>query len=157
MNSRIAFATSDEFPHLTEDDLLAAKALEKRGIRVEPAIWADPKVNWSSFSAVVIRSCWDYHLKPNGFLAWLEELERRNVTIWNSYETIRWNMKKTYLNDLQQRGIPILDSVWLTDSSKKDLNLIMRENGWEQVVVKPIISAAAMRGWMGSSGTAFLH
>ena len=143
MNLRIAFATSDEFPHLTKDDLLAANALEKKGIRVEAAIWADPKVNWSNFSAVVIRSCWDYHLKPNDFLAWLDRLERRNVTLWNSYETVRWNMKKTYLNDLQQRGVPVLDSVWLVDSSKKDLNLIMLENGWDQVVVKPIISAAA--------------
>ena len=143
MNSRIAFTTSDEFPRLTDDDRLAIMALEKQGIQVESAIWTDPDVDWSSFSAVVIRSCWDYHLKPNDFLAWLEELEQRNVTLWNSPETVRWNLKKTYLDDLQQRGIPVLDSVWLTDSSKKDLNLIMRENGWDQVVVKPIISAAA--------------
>lgn len=143
METLIAFATSEEFPRLTEDDLLAAKALQKRGIQVDPMIWTGPNANWSKFSAVVIRSCWDYHLKPNDFLSWLSELDRKNVVVWNSYETVRWNMNKTYLNDLQKRGVPVLDSVWLTDAANQDLRSLMLEKGWNQAVVKPMISAAA--------------
>ncbi len=143
MKVKIAFATSDEFPHLTEDDLLAVKALEKHDIRVKAAIWSDPAVDWTSFSAVVIRSCWDYHRMPNDFKSWLDRLEQSNVNLYNPYEIVRWNMTKTYLNDLQKRGVPVLDSVWLTDGVGKNLNSIMLEKGWDQVVVKPVISAAA--------------
>ena len=143
MDTRIAFATSDEFPQLTEDDHLAVKALKKHGIHVEAALWTDPDINWSRFSAVVIRSCWDYHLKQEAFRIWLERLEQGGVTLWNPYETVRWNMDKVYLNDLQERGMHILDSVWLAKEGKADLNTLMQDRGWTKVVVKPMVSAAA--------------
>jgi glutathione synthase/RimK-type ligase-like ATP-grasp enzyme len=52
-------------------------------------------------------------------------------------------MKKVYRNDLRERGIPVLDSVWLVKADKADLNTLMEEKGWNKVVVKPMVSAAA--------------
>lgn len=143
MVTKIAFATSNEFPGLTDDDRLAVMALEKHGIRVESAVWTEPEINWSTYSAVVIRSCWDYHLKQDAFMTWLGRLEKGGVNLWNPYEIIRWNMDKGYLNELQERGIPILDSVWLAKNSEVKLHSLMQEKGWNKVVVKPMISAAA--------------
>ncbi len=143
MATRIAFATYKGFPNLTDDDRLAAEAVTGRGIQVEAALWSDPAVDWSSYAAVVIRSCWDYHLKPDEFRAWLDRLERESVSLWNPYGVVRWNMDKTYLSDLQQQGIPVLASVWLPGSTKADLSDLMRQKGWRRAVVKPMISAAA--------------
>lgn len=143
MATSIAFATHDGFPNLTDDDRLAADALAKRGIEVDAALWNDPAVNWSSYSAVVIRSCWDYHMKPDEFRAWLDELESQRVVLWNPYRVVRWNMDKAYLNDLGEQDIPVLASVWLSRGEKADLGQLIRQKSWKQVVVKPAISAAA--------------
>ncbi|MCL5429385.1 MAG: hypothetical protein M1347_06265 [Chloroflexi bacterium] len=143
METRIAFATYQGFPSLTDDDRLAAEALARRGVQVEAALWTDSAVDWSSYSAVVIRSCWDYHLKADEFRAWLDRLERGGVPLWNPYKVVHWNMDKAYLSDLQGNGIPMLDSVWLPGGAKADLSDLMRQKGWGQAVVKPMISAAA--------------
>jgi hypothetical protein len=143
MGAGIAFATHDGFPDLTDDDRLAVTALAKHDIEVDACLWNDPKVDWSSYSAVVIRSCWDYHLKPEEFRAWLDRLESQRVMLWNPYKVIRWNMDKTYLQVLQEKRIPVLSSVWLPRSQRVDLGALMRSQGWNQAVVKPMISAAA--------------
>jgi hypothetical protein len=37
------------------------------GIRAEAAVWSDQSIDWESYDAVVIRSCWDYHLRVAEF------------------------------------------------------------------------------------------
>lgn len=143
MVKRIAFATHNGFPTLTDDDQLAADALVKQGIKVDAALWTDSKVSWSNYSAVVIRSCWDYHLKSNEFRSWLDELEKKQAVLWNPINIVRWNMDKTYLNDLQEKGISVLDTIWLQNGEKNNLVDLMRQKNWKQAVIKPMISAAA--------------
>jgi len=143
MASKTAFVTCTQFPKLTEDDLLAAKALGELGISVEAAIWDDPSVNWSIYSDVVIRACWDYHLKPEEFLSWLTMLDRAGTIVNNPVDVIRWNMEKTYLKELQEDGISIVPSVWLTGRDKVQLADILSRTGWQKAVIKPVISASA--------------
>jgi hypothetical protein len=143
MAQRIAFATFEGFPDLTDDDRLAVGALAELGVRVDPVIWRDPDVDWSTFDAVVIRSCWDYHQRPNEFRAWLEELKEKNIQVWNPHEVSIWNMQKTYLGELQAKRVPVLESVWVTEGDFVDLKDLMRQNSWSKAVIKPMISAAA--------------
>lgn len=155
MAARVAFATHAGFPNLTDDDRLAAAALIERGVNVEAVLWNDPAENWSDYSAVVIRSCWDYHLMPGEFRSWLDRLDSENVRLCNPSRVLRWNMDKTYLSDLQARGIPVLDSVWLDPGEPIELAELLRRKNWETAVVKPAISAAAHRTELVSLDTAF--
>lgn len=157
MQKKIAFATYGGFPDLTDDDRLAADALARRGFRVDATLWADPSVVWSDYSAVVIRSCWDYHLKPDEFRAWLDELENRKVVLWNPHQVLLWNMDKSYLRDLQEQDIPLLDTVWLSGGEKADLRDLMQQKGWKRAVIKPLISAAANETGIVSLGEAGKH
>src|SRR5687767_8850224 len=102
---RVAFATSAAYPDLTRDDRLAAGALRVAGIVAEPAVWDDGRVRWNSYDCVVIRSCWDYHLRPEEFFAWVADLERAGVPLANSPRLVRWNLEKTYLANLAGRGV----------------------------------------------------
>ena len=52
--------TSDEWPHLYEDDHLLVKALDAIGVESRPAVWSDSTIDWLSFDALVIRTPWDY-------------------------------------------------------------------------------------------------
>jgi len=104
----VAFATSEQVAHLTSDDRLLVDALTEHGVWAEAAVWNEAAVDWEMYAAVVIRSTWDYHLRLDEFLAWLDRLERLNVKVFNAPSLVRWNSEKGYLRDLADRGIPIV-------------------------------------------------
>jgi glutathione synthase/RimK-type ligase-like ATP-grasp enzyme len=143
METKVALATYAELPDLIEGDQLAVEALERHDIAVQAAVWDDRNIDWTQYSAVVIRSCWDYHQRAEEFLGWLEWLEGLAVPLWNPVEVVRWNMNKTYLRDLQESGVEVLPSVWLPQYAEFNLVEFMKERDWPRVVVKPVISAAA--------------
>lgn len=140
---QIALATSTQFASLTEDDRLLIEPLRDLGISAEAAVWSDPGVDWKRYDAVIVRSCWDYHLRLREFLQWIAALERGGVRVWNAPGMIRWNADKTYLRDLEKRGVPIVPTLW--PDEQVDLRERMLSLGWEQAVVKPRISATAHR------------
>jgi glutathione synthase/RimK-type ligase-like ATP-grasp enzyme len=142
---RIALATSAKYPSLTEDDRLLLNPLHDRGFAAEPVVWNESTFAWQSCDAVVIRSCWDYHLKPEEFLRWIASLETAGVRIFNSGALIRWNTDKTYLRDLESRGIGIVPTLWSEPGAPVDLRAQLHELGWTKAVIKPRVSATAHR------------
>ena len=141
--THIAFATSVAWPTLTPDDRLAADALARRGMRVSPAVWSDRGVDWKVFDAIVIRSTWDYHRRHPEFAAWIDALERMGRPVWNPCPLLHWNANKRYLADLGQRGVAIVPTEWLPVPTPDSLRGVMGAHGWDDVVVKPVISATA--------------
>jgi glutathione synthase/RimK-type ligase-like ATP-grasp enzyme len=150
----IALATSAKVPDLTDDDRLLVAALTERRVRSEPAIWNDDALDWAKYSAVVIRSTWDYHLHLDEFLAWLDRLESLDVRVLNAPSLVRWNAEKGYLRDLADRGVAIVPTRWVERGERSSLADIVRETGWTDVVVKPSVSASAHQTWRMSSDEA---
>ncbi len=150
MTQHIAFVTFRDCPKLTEDDRLAAQALGTRGVRVSPAIWDDPVVTWRSFELVVIRSCWDYHLRAPAFRSWLDQLDREGVPALNDTATIRWNMDKRYLEELAHRGVPVPPTEYVVPESTEPLHGILDRRRWTRAVVKPTISLNGESTWLTS-------
>jgi glutathione synthase/RimK-type ligase-like ATP-grasp enzyme len=141
----IALATSSKHPALADDDRLLLEPLAERGFASEPAIWDDPAVDWKKFVAVVIRSCWDYHLRAEAFLRWIASLEQARVALWNSAALVRWNANQSYLRDLDTKGILLVPTFWPETADRVSLQERLRELGWTQAVVKPRVSATAHR------------
>src|SRR5712675_836111 len=132
---RIALATSETFASLTDDDRLLIEPLNRCGVAAKPAVWTHPRVPWNSFEAVIIRSCWDYHLRLPEFLGWISRLENSGTRIWNPPDMIRWNADKTYLRDLESKAIPIVPTFW--PDRRVKLRDQLHKLGWNQAVVKP--------------------
>jgi glutathione synthase/RimK-type ligase-like ATP-grasp enzyme len=107
------------------------------------AVWSDRRVNWRRFDAVLIRSCWDYHLRTSEFLDWVERLDALGVTLFNPSALVRWNVEKYYLRDLASRGAPVLPTVWLRRRGNVRL-----PPAWKRVVVKPVVSLSAHDTWL---------
>lgn len=139
----LGFATTSDFPNLTDDDGLAAAELRTRGFDVEPAIWDNSGIDWLRFDAVIIRSCWGYHEKPQEFLTWIEGLEANGIDMWNRPKTVRWNINKRYLTELNAHDIPIVPTVIIKQSSPIRLVTVIDEKDWSEAVVKPVIGATA--------------
>lgn len=145
MTRRIALATCARLPALTPDDRLLAAALERRGATPCARVWDDAGVPWREHDGVVIRSCWDYHLRLAEFTAWLDRLERSRVRVWNPPALLRWNANKRYLRELEEEGVPVVPTAWL--ESRSSIGALLRERGWNRAVVKPAVSASAHGTW----------
>src|ERR1700733_8956581 len=100
----VAIITYKGEPNLSDSDSVLIGHLEKHGIQAQPVLW-DSETDWTQFDSLVVRSCWDYHLRVEEFLKWLDLLESQGVRVWNPLNLLRWNHKKTYLRELHEKGI----------------------------------------------------
>jgi glutathione synthase/RimK-type ligase-like ATP-grasp enzyme len=139
---RIGLATHEGAPRLAPDDQLLPPALATLGILGEPVVWSKPTVKWDDFDAVVIRSCWDYHVRFTEFLAWLGVLEASGVAVWNSPKLVRWNAEKRYLLDLAQRGVATIPTMIVPRGRTRDVESLAVAEGWNHFVLKPTVSAS---------------
>ena len=150
----VALATCAALPQLTEDDRLLQDELRRAGAEAVAAVWDDPAVDWSGFDRVVVRSCWDYHLRLPEFLSWVDSIEAQGVALWNPGRLLRANAHKSYLRELAALGFALVPTAWLSRGSPVALADLLDERGWSDVVVKPAVSASAFRTWRVSRGEA---
>jgi len=126
------------------DDPLTFEPLAQPGIKVVLTPWDQP-TDWSRFDAVIVRSPWDYQKRFDEFLAVLRQIEASGTKLWNPYSLMEWNLHKSYLLELQGRGIPIVPTIHgrdLTVARLKDLPGLLDA---DEIVIKPIVVAGAHR------------
>ncbi|KKS96043.1 MAG: hypothetical protein UV73_C0012G0071 [Candidatus Gottesmanbacteria bacterium GW2011_GWA2_43_14] len=140
---KIAFITFRDVPALNPGDKLLVKPVESLGHQVFAVPWDRKATDWSSFDAVIPRSCWNYHLKFADFLSWLNSVSRSGPKILNPLEIIRWNAYKTYLFDLEKKGVEIIPSVLVKKNSPSIPEDIFYKFKSEELVIKPTVGASA--------------
>ena len=131
----VAFTAPPFLPELHDDWPLARAALDALGIDAVAVVWSDPAVDWSSFDLVVANGAWDNIHQPSEFLAWVDERELGGVPTVNSPATLRWNLDKRYLRDLEAAGVPVVPTTWVEPGPDP-----VFEIGGGEVVVKPSVS-----------------
>jgi hypothetical protein len=94
---------------------------------------------------VVLRSVWDYHLRPDEFGTWLVARERDGGAPVNPAPLVRWNLHKSYLDDLAAAGCAVVETVRVPRGEPAPLAALLQERGWTEAVVKPAVSASAHR------------
>jgi hypothetical protein len=142
---RVALVTCSSLRELTDDDRPLLVELAKLGIEAEPAVWDDPSAAWNSFDLTLIRSVWDYHLKPDAVRAWVARLEKSGAALWNPPRVLLANADKSYLKTLEAAGVSIAPTAWAERGDAADLDAILEREGWDEAVVKPVVSAGAYR------------
>lgn len=150
----IAMVTCRELGSLTTDDSIAADHLIQLGFSISVIAWDASAIGWETFDAVIVRSAWDYHRRHREFLAWLAEMERRKVRLWNSASVIRNNIDKIYLRKLSEQGVAVTPTVWVGRGEVVDLQTVLFDSQWDQAVIKPAISATAWSTWITSRARA---
>jgi glutathione synthase/RimK-type ligase-like ATP-grasp enzyme len=143
----IGLVTYGKYPALTDDDRPLLAELESLGVEAAPVVWDEASVDWTSFDALLLRSPWNYHLKPREFEAWLTELEEIEVPLWNSVAVVRWNMHKRYLRELAGKGVLTPPTEWVARADARPLAALLQQKGWPDAIVKPAISASATDTW----------
>ena len=127
-------------PDLDEQPLL--DALRLRGHEATTAAWDDPAVDWTAFDCCPIRATWNYAHHTEAFDAWLARTATQTVLI-NPPETLRWNIHKGYLAELQARGIPLIPTALFEKGAACDIRAESDKRAWSRIVIKPTISAGS--------------
>lgn len=145
----IAFLTMDSMHGFFAYDHLALPYLASRGCQVDMVSWRKSDVCWNDYSMVVIRSPWDYQQDPRAFLQVLRQIEGSTAKLENDLNVVTWNLQKTYLRDLQERGVTIVPTTWLTGLTPERLQQLTDDSQSSSdgngagFVVKPVIGANA--------------
>jgi glutathione synthase/RimK-type ligase-like ATP-grasp enzyme len=139
---RITLATCDHLPEPTASDQALARALQARGAQVVGLPWSSISED-APADLIVLRSTWDYHKRIDEFRDWLDRMERAGKRIVNPPETVRWNLDKAYLLELEAAGIAIPRTTMLDGATPETIHGVMEEAGWTNAVLKPRVSATA--------------
>ncbi len=124
------------------EDGAIQSALEAEGLTVARVDWAERTFDWRRAGAALFRSTWDYHPRFAQFSAWLDRVSGQTRLV-NPAATVRWNVDKRYLLDLARAGVPVPPTRLLEQGTRVDLAGLMDAKGWDEVVVKPVVSGAA--------------
>lgn len=139
---RCAFLTMENPKSFVIDDELVLPHMAAHGWQVEQVPWRKP-TQWDDYEAVVIRTPWDYQQDPAAFMTVLETINRSSATLVNPIELVRWNLRKSYLRQLQAQGVKIPKTLWLSPGELKRAPELIRELNAQEFVLKPLISANA--------------
>ena len=139
---RIGLVTCRELPEPDHDEALLLAALREAGMAPSMLAWDDPEADPSGFDLCVLRSCWNYFEDPVAFAAWIEKAASVS-TLLNPVDVVRWNTHKSYLHAMEASGVPIVPTEWLERGAAADLGRLMQARGWNEVVIKPAVSAGS--------------
>jgi glutathione synthase/RimK-type ligase-like ATP-grasp enzyme len=129
-------------PYGAPDDVILARAFQRRGATTRVAVWNDPGVDWAACPRTVVRSTWDYYRHQAPWHAWIDRAAAA-TTLLNPPNVLRWNGDKRYLRDLARRGVACVPTEVIEPGGSEPLATLVRRRGWTDVVVKPAIAASA--------------
>lgn len=143
MSKRCAVLTMADTAGWAIDADLAFEPMRGLGWRPEWLPWRSAAVDWDQFDAVYIGAAWDYPEDPDRFIELLEAIDRSSAVLVNDLRLVRWNIPKTYLRDLEERGAAIVPSLWHDGLDRESLEPFFASFDTGRIVVKPVVSTNA--------------
>ena len=143
----VAVLTWSGLPELDAFDYPLLPALTRLGLDARIVVWDDPAVDWRAIRAAVVRYTWDSHLRRDAFVTWADRVAGL-TRLYNPAEVLRWNTHKRYLRELEAKGVPVTPTVWVERGGALDVDALARERGWDAVVLKPAVSASALKTYV---------
>ncbi len=135
--------------NIAKEYYLLKNALEEKGFSVTRTYWDNPDYDWSTTKIAVIRTVWDYFEKFDSFASWMKMAANKTKLI-NPLTLQQWNSNKFYLSHLEKEGIRIVPTEFVSKAGNQTLREISEKRGWQKMVIKPAVSAAAFHTYVVS-------
>ncbi len=133
-------ADSSEF---VTDYPMSIPAMEALGWQVDAVVWDDPAIDWDAYDVAYICIPWDYTEKVPQFLEVLETIDRSTAHLFNDRSLVHWNLEKTYLQEIEERGGDIVPSIWRNEFDASVIADSFSTFATDKVVIKPQVGANA--------------
>ena len=135
---KVALASCTNLPGWEVDDLPLVAALEDQGAVVHTPAWTED-IDWNGYDITVIRTTWDYHAQKDEFISWCRAVPR----LFNNANIVAWNTHKSYLKELELRGVQIAPTRWITKNDSVDIKQVVDTLGCNRGFIKPQVGACA--------------
>jgi len=149
MKKYLALITYSGLPHGAESERLMLPYLTDAGVETEIVDWRFTSCDFSKFDLIVLRSCWDYHLRVAEFISWLQGVAQATPVL-NPVDTVLWNHNKFYLREVEAMGIEIVPTIFVNGNGPIASGC-QEIRSWKKSVVKPAVSASAHKTWLFDS------
>lgn len=126
-----------------EDFAIVAPLAAERGVEFVIRRWDSPDLGSGAFEAAVVRSTWDYADRADEFIATLERLERQGLRVFNPASVVRWNARKTYLDELAGKGAPTIPTLWAERIAPDIVARAFETFEAAELVIKPQLGAGS--------------
>ncbi len=140
---RIAFLTCEKFPQLIPEEQALLDEFKKNHFYTQAVVWSE-EIDWNEFNFVIVRNPWDYFSRYEQFLRVLKDIKDSKATLINSYETILWNLDKTYLETLTFEGIPTVPTFKIEKFNQEKFEDILMLIKAQEFVIKPVVGASGV-------------
>ena len=130
----------------------ALAALEMKLIEVR---WREIAERAAEFDAILPLLVWDYF--EGNEVAFLAAIAKAEATtpVFNSFDLLKWNSDKSYLEDLEARGAPVIRTLTVDGVTKANVAQAFETLETDTLVIKPTVGGGAWRQVLHKRGDPF--
>ena len=118
-------------------------AMDTRGHSLSAMDWKAPISDMEDTDGIVLGTPWNYQNYQDEFISKLEEIEKAGLKLFNSSKIVKWNLTKTYLRELSDRGANTIPTLWIDNPTKADVEAVFNAHNTQGVVIKRQVGAGA--------------
>lgn len=147
-------ARPDRF-ELTEELGKLTPALAAQGYELVEVRWREIAERAGEFAAILPLMVWDYFEGNEGaFLTAIAKAEAI-TPVFNSFDILKWNSDKSYLNEMEDRGAPVIRTTSVDRVTPTNVERAFEELETDTLVIKPRVGGGAWRQVLHKKGEPF--
>jgi len=144
----------DRFELIEEENKLTP-ALAAQGMELVEVRWREIAERAGEFAAILPLMVWDYFEgNEAAFLSAIAKAEAI-TPVFNSFEIIKWNADKAYLDELEARGAPVIPTSTVERVTESNIARAFEELETDTLVIKPRVGGGAWRQVLYKKGDPF--
>lgn len=130
-------------------------AFAARGMEAKLVRWREIGERAREFDAVLPLLVWDYF--EGNEQAFLQQLGKADAVtkVFNNYKCVEWNSRKSYLDELERAGAPVIRTIVLDRVKEGDIAEAFETLGTDKVVIKPQVGGGAWKQVLYAKGEPF--
>ena len=125
------------------------------GMAAELVRWREIGARANEFDAVLPLLVWDYFEgNEEAFLAQLAKADAK-TQVFNNFKCVQWNVRKSYLDELEKSGAPVIQTVVLERVTEAGIARAFDTLGADKIVIKPQVGGGAWKQVLYTKGEPF--
>lgn len=130
-------------------------AFAVHGMILDLVRWRDAASVAKNYDAMLPLLVWDYFEgNQEKFISEMAKVDSQ-THLFNSFNTLRWNSDKIYLDALKGLGAPVIQTVTLERVTQSGIAKAFETLGAETIVIKPQVGGGAWRQVLYTKGDSF--
>ena len=130
-------------------------AFKAYGMELDLIAWRGASEKAAQYDAVLPLFVWDYFEgNETAFKMEMAKVDAQTQLL-NDFTKLKWNVNKSYLDELAGRGAPVIGTVTVDCVSESAVQKAFEELETDKIVIKPQIGAGAWRQVLYEKGAPF--